>query len=467
MIGRILRNSSVYGLGELAARLTVFALVPVYTIYLEPEQLALWGLGAMGLQLLTTSYGLGLQAAVLQGQYDYPDDPQGLRRYNGTIATFLLFWPLLFHVGLEFVGPGLLTRFLPQLPWAPYGRMLSLTALLSTAAIVPIAAWTAGEKPRAFVVLNTSKALLETGLTFAMLVAAGAGVLSIFAGRLAGAGLVAVPLLLISFRRVSPGIRWSLLGPTLAFSLPLLPHLLSTWALTMADRVLLSWLVGDRPLGIYTAAYWFPIAVNVLAMSGYRAWSPRFHKSIDLPEERPALTRATTSFAVAVVVASLGAAAVAPDLVLALFDPRYHEGAPLARVLVLGAAFQGLYYVAVAPLYNRKRKLAIPLGSLVAASTNIVLNLLWIPDHGALGAAWATLLSYGVLVGVVGVAARRQMALPLHWGALAGATVVMVVTLLVGDALPLEAGWLSFGVRAVLAALGAGVALKIVMDRTR
>ncbi len=87
----------------------------------------------MVLQLLTTTYGLGLQAAVLQGQYDYPDDPDGLRRYNGTVATFLLFWPLLFHGLLEGVGPGLLDAWFPQMPWDPYGRMLSITALLSTA----------------------------------------------------------------------------------------------------------------------------------------------------------------------------------------------------------------------------------------------------------------------------------------------------------------------------------------------
>ncbi len=464
MIGRILRNSSVYGLGELAARLTAFALVPVYTIYLEPTELALWGLGAMVLQLLTTTYGLGLQAAVLQGQYDYPDDPDGLRRYNGTVATFLLFWPLLFHGLLEGVGPGLLDAWFPQMPWDPYGRMLSITALLSTAAIVPIAAWTAGEKPRAFVILNTSKALLETGLTLAMLVAAGAGVVAIFAGRLAGAAAVALPLLFLSFRRIRPALDWRLLGPTLAFSLPLLPHLLSTWALTMADRVLLSWLVGDRPLGIYTAAYWFPIAVNVLAMSGYRAWSPRFHKSVGNEAELPALIQATTAFAVAVVVASIGAAVVAPDLVLALFDPRYHEGAQLARVLVLGAAFQGLYYVAVAPLYNRKRKVAIPLGSFLAAAVNVGLNLLWIPDHGAVGAAWATFVSYLVLVLVVGVAAVRQMPLPIDWRAFVGATAAMVGALLLGDVVPLE-GWAGLLARSALAAAGAGVSLKLVLRR--
>jgi O-antigen/teichoic acid export membrane protein len=32
----------------------------------------------------------------------------------------------------------------------------------------------------------------------------------------------------------------------------------------------------------------------------------------------------------------------------------------------------------------------------IGAVVNVVLNVLWIPDYGAIGAAWATLISYGI-----------------------------------------------------------------------
>jgi len=462
MLKRIAGHGAIYGAGELLARLTAFLLVPVYTVMLPPEQLAIWGLGAMGLQLLTTTYGLGLSAAVLQFQYDYEGDPEGLRVFNGTIVTFLLFWPLLLHGALELGAPGLLESWMPQLPWRPYGRMLSLTALLSTATLVPIAFWTAGEKPKPYVLLSTAKALLETLLTLVLLVAAGWGVLSIFAGRLAGALLIAVPMLVVTARRVRLGLRWDLLGPAIAFGLPLLPHLLSTWALTMADRLLLVRLDGAHSLGIYTASYWFAIAVNVMSMSAYRAWSPLFHKSVDDPEQEPALRRATTVFVGAVIFFAVGAASVAPDVVRLVFDPSYHEGALLARVLVLGAGFQGLYYVQVAPLYNRKRKLAIPLASFSAATANVALNLLWIPEHGAMGAAWATLLSYGVLAGVTAAFARREMELPVRWD-VAGACVLGVGAAYgIGEIAPVAelVSGLGEGVWATRAGLAAALVLK-------
>jgi O-antigen/teichoic acid export membrane protein len=201
--------------------------------------------------------------------------------------------------------------------------------------------------------------------------------------------------------------------PLLAFSIPLVPHLLSTWALTMVDRWLLVELVGRTELGLYTAAYFFPVVINVLSMSGYRAWSPTFHKQIHDPTKRETIRRSTTWFTVAVLVAAVGAASVGPETALALFDDRYAKAADLVRLLALGAGFQGLYYVYVAALYNRKRKLAIPAATVLAAGVNVGLNLWWIPTHGAAGAAAATAVSYGVLTGVVFFASRRVLKVPI------------------------------------------------------
>ena len=46
--------------------------------------------------------------------------------------------------------------------------------------------------------------------------------------------------------------------------------------------------------------------------------------------------------------------------------------------------------------------------SLVGATIlNVVLNLAWIPMHGAIGAAWATVVCEIVLIGVLGFQSRK------------------------------------------------------------
>jgi len=433
VLGRIAKNTSIYSVGELAARMVAFALVPVYTLLLAPEELALWGLGAMALQLLTTVYGLGIPGGLLQFQYDFLDDDEGRRRCNGAAAAFLLVWPLGLHLVLEAVGPGLFAVALPDLPWDPYGRIVSAAAVLGTAAVVPIAVWTSQERPRPFILLNITRSFLEAGLVVALLAATGVGVLAIFYGKLVGAALVGVPLVVYTLRRVDLGWRRDHLVPLLAFSIPLVPHLLSTWALTMVDRWLLVDIAGRAELGLYTAAYFFPVVINVLSMSGYRAWSPTFHKGIDDPDAREPLRSSTTWFALSVVLVAVGGAGVGPDVALALFDSRYEAAADLVRLLCLGAGFQGLYYVFVAALYNRKRKLAIPGATVFAALVNVGLNLLWIPDHGASGAAAATLVAYAVLTLTVFLAGRRVLPVPLDWELLLTGAVIVGLAFGVGE----------------------------------
>lgn len=437
MLGRIAKNTSIYSIGELAARMVAFALVPVYTVLLAPEELALWGLGAMVLQLLTTVYGLGIPGGLLQFQYDFLDDEDGRRRCNGAAAAFLLVWPIGMHAVLEVVGPSLLATALPDLPWDPYGRLVSLAAVLGTAAVVPIAVWTSQERPKPFILLNISRSFLEATLVVALLATTAVGVLAIFVGKLVGAAVVGVPLTLYTLRRVDLGWRREHLLPLLAFSVPLVPHLLSTWALTMVDRWLLVDIAGRAELGLYTVAYFFPVAINVLSMSGYRAWSPTFHKGIDDPTRHPTLRRSTTWFALAVGVAAVGAASVGPDTARALFDPRYADSADLVRLLAFGAGFQGLYYVYVAALYNRKRRVAIPAATVFAASVNVALNLWWIPEHGAKGAAAATLVSYAVLTLAVFLASRRILPVPLDRRLLGLGAVSLAVAFAVAEA----AGW--------------------------
>ncbi len=85
-----------------------------------------------------------------------------------------------------------------------------------------------------------------------------------------------------------------------------------------------------------------------------------------------------------------------PDVVLALFDDAYQPGAKALGVLMVGQAF----YVACAPtgaiLTNAGHSLLNLLNGLISVGLNIALNLLLIPDHGIMGAAFASATALSV-----------------------------------------------------------------------
>lgn len=49
-------------------------------------------------------------------------------------------------------------------------------------------------------------------------------------------------------------------------------------------------------------------------------------------------------------------------------------------------------------LVSAGKDAAVTVGMLIGAAANVVLNIAWIPHYGAMGAASATVASYGVVV---------------------------------------------------------------------
>ena len=85
------------------------------------------------------------------------------------------------------------------------------------------------------------------------------------------------------------------------------------------------------------------------------------------------------------------------------FGPEFAVAAPLLKVLSLALPLDFAVALIGTILVSGRRDKVVAIALSVAAFSNIVLNLLWIPAHGAIGAAWATVVSYAELVVLLGV----------------------------------------------------------------
>jgi O-antigen/teichoic acid export membrane protein len=79
-----------------------------------------------------------------------------------------------------------------------------------------------------------------------------------------------------------------------------------------------------------------------------------------------------------------------------LFGPEFRDTGPVLSVHVWAGVFVALGIASSQYLVLEDLVRISAQRTLVGAVLNIVLNLLWIPRYGALGCAWATLISYAV-----------------------------------------------------------------------
>jgi O-antigen/teichoic acid export membrane protein len=107
--------------------------------------------------------------------------------------------------------------------------------------------------------------------------------------------------------------------------------------------------------------------------------------------------------------ASLALAVFSPEIVQLMADKKFFESHPAMPIVVGGYVCWAVYQVASTGLYVRQKTGAISILVGAAAVLNLTLNQLLVPSMGYMGAAWATLATFGVLAVATWVVAERAM----------------------------------------------------------
>lgn len=493
-IGRLFKNSGIYALGEAGLSLMSALLLPILTAFLLPAEYGLWSLAMMLFTGFTHLCNPALHGSITRYYFEHEHDEAGKRRFQGTILSFLLMWSFGMCVIATITGPTLFPLVFIDLPFWPYGVLTIWMVFFGVLGVVPKAIWVASEKSTPFVGVSLLGSAINLLGQLGLVALTGLGVLGMFYGRAASLVVLAIPFTIYSLRHIKLAWSWDDLRSALRFSLPLVPHLMAHWVLGMSDRFVIERYYarldtsataaavaemgvtpdvnGDLNLslaavGIYSAAYVFMGAVNMVAVSMNNAWVPQFTRAHAQPEERGFVARSITYFMLAVGSMSAAMVVLSPTIVRLFFESKYEFAAEIAPILALGGLFQGLYYVYVAVLFFYKENRLMPVITVVSGTVNVVLNLLWLPSYGLVGAAWATVVGYTILVVGVRWAARRMTMPTFEVGRLARIAAVLMIVAGAGMLVDGRLGlWVELAVKLGLLG-GGGLALWVlgVFDR--
>jgi O-antigen/teichoic acid export membrane protein len=163
------------------------------------------------------------------------------------------------------------------------------------------------------------------------------------------------------------------------------------------DQVMLHKMVSDSELGQYVAATKVSELFESLPSALMFAVAPIFAVSAKEPERfRNYVDRSFRYLMILAAALCVVIAAGAAPIVRLLFGRQFLPAGPLLAVLIWSeiAVFFSAVVVNVLVAQNQQRLLPIP--TLAGAAVNIALNLVFIPRYGAMGAAYATLVSYSV-----------------------------------------------------------------------
>ena len=428
---RLGRHSVVYGLGGVVSRILAVFLLPLYTRFLDRDDLGAVGLVVALTAVLVTILRLGISSAFFRFYFESKDPAQ--RRL--VVRTSFWFTMASATAGLA-AGVALA---------APIADLLGIgDADLVRAGFVGIwaqmnyeqltALFRAEERSTAFVLASLANIAVTIGATVLLVVVWEQGALGVIVGNFTGT--LAVYLALLAVHREQLGLQFSrsLLREMNRFGIPLVPAALALIAVNFSDRFFLVHLAGLDEVGLYEIGVRIASAMVLLLTAFRMAW-PAFAYSIeDDGEARRTYAYVLTYLVVVASWLALALGLLAPWLVRLLTQPEFYAGERVVAPLAFGGMAYAAYIVMAIGVGRAKRTQFNWLITGLAAVVNVALNLLLIPPYGMMGAAVATVAAYGVMFLAMTWYAQRVFPVPYQWRRVLTAAGAAVALLLAGKA---------------------------------
>ena len=390
------RQASVYSVAWLSQSIASILLLPIYTAHLTPTDYGIVQMLDYTVAFAQVAVLVGLVPAIYRFFNDTEDESErrlvvstGLVYVAGAglIATLVLLalqGPVTHLVLGEGVDPSY-TRL------ALYGLFADL--LLT----VPMAYFAV--RGRAGVYLRYALGRLVTTIGFSVwfIVGLDLGAKGMIGGALAGSAIFAVLMLVHTLRETGIAFDRERFRGMVAFGLPMVPATIGGWLMHNVDRYILRAVAGTDAVGIYTLGYKFPFMVSSLMTSSFNlVWSSRALYDIAKdPDANQQYARIATYYMVVFVFFEFALAVVSTSVVTLLVDEAYYDALMVVPVVCAGMCFFTFHQFVVVGAFLHKRTKLLPIGHLVAAAVNCLVNLWAIPRWGFMGAAWVSVLTYG------------------------------------------------------------------------
>ncbi|MCH8327774.1 MAG: oligosaccharide flippase family protein [Candidatus Marinimicrobia bacterium] len=411
-----------YGLGHILARSITFLLLPLYTNLFSPAQYGVVSLAYAFMGFMAVALHYGLDAALMK-RYIQADDAEKphylITAYLSFVVTSVLIAVALYLLREPLAGPIL---------GGPYGRYLAYIACILCLDVlwsVPQLLLRSENRPGAFLGFSLTNVVLSLTLNILFVLKMNMGVEGVLLGNLITSGVLFVVSFPVVARRMASG-RFSprLWRQLMRFGLPFLPAGIFAMMMELADRYLLMALTDMQTVGLYSAGYKLGSLMLLVVMGFNMAWHPFFLRQGDSPESRQLFARITTY-----VLAVLGMVWVmmlvwVPYLIrlnlgpVTFYGQQYWGSATIVPWIALGYFFHGVYLLQLPGAFLREESKWVAITRGAGAVANVGLNLALIPTYGAMGAAWATTASFGLMALLFYMINRRIFPIGYEWGRL-------------------------------------------------
>lgn len=412
---KLFKHTLIYGSGVIVSKAIGFLLIPLYTRCLMPKDYGVVEL------LDTTTYfvgvliSMGISAAIFRYYYTY-DTP---KEKNSVISSAFVMVGIM---NIAITVPLLLcSRFVSSaILGSPSFFYFVILSLISNAFDIQngvvMSYMQVQKKSTLYTFISLCRLFIALVLNVVFIVNFKMGVHGILLSALISAGLSFLCLFVYTARKVGFSFSKTVSINMVHYSLPLVPDTIFMLILHFADRYFLKMYVPLEVIGIYSLGYKFGFIIQFLITGPFnRAWGPYRFELYKNNKAGKFYPRILTYYCLGAVTFCLILSIFIRDILKLLVGPAFQAAYKVVPIVSLAYVFLGLSYILESGIFIKKNTYPKAIATGISSIVCIAANLALIPYLGMLGSAWATLISFVVLAGLVHIFASRELPLRYEW----------------------------------------------------
>ena len=431
------KNTLIYGLGHILARVVTFLLLPLYTNVFTPDEYGIISLAYVLMGFMSVVMHYGLDAALMK-KYVQSDIAEKTIHFSSAWISFFITsisFGFIMTIFRKFLSPILLgtsdDRLILLVGW-----IIALDVMWS----IPQLIFRAEEKPFVYITCSLINVIGSLILNLLFVLQFEMGVYGVLLSNIIVSGflfIITIPFIYyrINFKKASI-YSWKKM---MKFGIPFLPSGIFAMIMELADRYILKQMTDLYTVGMYSSGYKLGMLMMLIVMGFNMAWQPFFLKIGGSNQYKPLYARINSY-----VFALLGFIWIilliwVDDIIrvefgnISLYGKEYWSSTEIVPWISLGYVFYGLFLLQLPGIFHLEKTIWIAISRGIGAISNILFNIYLIPIYGAKGAAIATCVSFIIMFIIIFIINRHLFPIVYEWSRIIRIMITMSIIWLLYD----------------------------------
>ena len=392
------KQSLIYGIGHMMARLITFLLLPLYTHSFTQEEYGALSLAYAFMGFALILYRYGMDTALMK--YSVQTSGQERTKHITVIIISQLITSVIF-TAILYVSRFTIASWVLGTNRPDWMAFLAIILFLDSLWNLPLLILRSEEKAVPFIGFSLLNVVTTMVLNILFVVHWGYGIEGVFKANILASGIVFILSLPILIQRIQlHAFNKKVFNKILHFALPFLPAGLFTMVMELSDRYLLEWLLGTADVGLYSAGKKMGMLGLTVVMGFNMGWTPYFLKRGKEEGAKTEFAKVATLFLGVMGYISVLVSVWVPEIMRlsvagkTLIGSEFWDCEPVVSTILIGYFFFGTYVLQLPGVYMKEITNWVPIFRIMGAGTLIVSSLYLIPAFGFIGAAYGVVLAF-------------------------------------------------------------------------